>query len=436
MTILVLWQGGIPDPVWILFALVCATCFAIKIRVVPPPWFTIPFMICIALYCLSTIVHGCKVEYIVTTIKLLSIFIWIWLCYQTHTDCREAIMISGAVAATVGIIAFSVHAMGLISETVFVKDWRLSGTFQYANAYALYLVICAFLMHTGSDKWGKRIAFILDIAIVLTQSVGALSVYILGWYLYAFLRKRKVFWMISAALPAVAVVGFLSFGLRPVSTYLDRLMQITDAMKTAAANPIGIGPGAWKYEVFERQTAFYTANVMHSGFAAIATDAGFLALAAVFVLIFLFAANQKKEMNHRKDAKYAFQTKNAQRANDAQLPQTRIAVVMILFHALFDFSLSFLSVTTLLGILVAQLLPQERIFLRKIRTIRVSGAAVVLLILLIPLFSRIGITKTEYYRQIAEENFQMVNMTWPPKMLYCHTITPHITRMLTPGPKA
>jgi hypothetical protein len=183
-------------------------------------------------------------------------------------------------------------------------------------------------------------------------------------------------------------------------------MQITDAIKTAAANPIGIGPGAWKYEVFERQTAFYTANVMHSGFAAVATDAGFLALAAVLVLILLFFANQKKEIKDRKDAKNALPTRNAQRANDAQLLQTRIAVVMILFHALFDFSLSFLSVTALLGLLAAQLLPQERIPLRKIRAVRASGAAVVLLILLIPLFSRIGITKTEYYRQIAEENFQ------------------------------
>jgi hypothetical protein len=340
----------------------------------------------LAVYVLSAITHGARFESLMCAGKLLAAILCLFALYNSGADIEEIALVSGTVAAVSGILAFC----GLPPISGAVSAGRLFGTFQYANAFALYLGVCAFITR-ASDKRGypaAPLASLMEAALLLTQSVGGSAVFAAGrlaWglaqrsdrkpvapqlaelllsaicaalmfairkYLSPYLAvlppaalflphgktaglfaktKRLSRVAVIAAIPlslAIAVSLAVLIGIRPFMTYIERLIQITDGARVIFTNPLGIGPGAWAFDVPALQSAFYDARILHSGYIAIGVDAGIAAVILCFASIVFW-------LRRRPPAKRA------------------IAAGMILCHAAFDISLSFASVTLLLCAIAA-----------------------------------------------------------------------------------
>jgi hypothetical protein len=269
----------------------------------------------------------------------------------------------------------------------------LFGTFQYANAFALYLGVCAFITR-ASDK-PTPLASLMEAALLLTQSVGGIAVFAAGRLAWGLAQRadrkpvapqlaefllsaicaalmlavRKYLSPYLAVLPPaalflprgkaaglfiqarrlsrIAVIAAVTLsltiivslaaiiGVRPLMTYIERLIQITDGARVIFTNPLGIGPGVWAFDAPALQSAFYDARILHSGYIAIGADAGIAAVILCFAIIAFW-------LRRRPPAKHA------------------IAAGMILCHAAFDISLSFASVTLLLCAIGAEDMRAEK----------------------------------------------------------------------------
>lgn len=318
-----------------------------KIKKIPARPLMVMFGSFVGLCLVSALVHGAPKESIIGVLRPIGILLWIIMLGQKDYGIESALMVSGAVTAIVGLINFGLSKINVSMFDGSVVDGRIYGTFQYANAYAIYLAVCGFVgCHhlSGALRKVKIVTVvIIHLALFLTFSVGAIGVYALGWLMWLWRNNRRCFYWAAVTLPIVTVIVFAIAGLRPVSTYFDRLLQISDALLTASQNLFGIGPGRWQFEVYERQTSFYSATVIHSGYAEVAAEVGFPALVLVIALIIYYIRT-------------------------AQYSDSKIAVMMILIHAVFDFSLSFFSITlALLALSAKDLINKEAIVRLPIR---------------------------------------------------------------------
>jgi hypothetical protein len=249
---------------------------------------------------------------------------------------------------------------------------------------------------------------------LLTQSIGAIMTYIAVWAFYCFKskEKRRMYFacdffvsIVSAAfaylfvsdgrMPAAALIfpvlavvlkhktdplveiaarskgapiaaagaaglgvaGLLAArGLRPLATYLERVIQISDALTLMLRRPLGIGAGEWQLHFTEYQTAPYTASLIHGGYAQLGADAGVPALLAGLGAVAVWMIYHKRGVEG-------------------------CAAGMILCHAIFDISFSFLAVDLLLCMLAVSTLPEDSV--RDLKSGRVRAA--VRCALLIPL---------------------------------------------------
>jgi hypothetical protein len=179
----------------------------------------------------------------------------------------------------------------------------------------------------------KHIALLFEISLLLTQSVGAIAAYILGWALL-FVSVKK--WKSLAVLLGISTVGaalliYIRGAGQIAASYLDRIIQISDGTAVALRNPLGIGPGLWSLRVLELQSAFYSSAKMHSYLIELAVDAG---IPAVAVFVWFVVVWIKK-------------------IRASGLKPRHIAAVMLLFHGLLDITFNYLTVIILLFIFVA-----------------------------------------------------------------------------------
>ena len=392
LTVLVIWQGGFPDMAWLICGAAAAVLLIARFRTLPPPILLLFFAGLIGSFVLSAVINGGHMEGWMGTVKCLIAMLWVVALYNVKPDIEGSIFVPGLVAAVAGLLAFS----GLLPLPGMMSYGRLQGLFQYANALALFLGVCALLTRLSGKH--ARYAGLMEAALYLTGSVGGIAVFLGGWALTALTRKEErpviraqipsmltaalctaamfalarwvtpflaalppfAFWLLHkhipklprrgwlfwAAAPALmlATVFFAVNGTRPLLTYVSRLIQMGDGINVLLHNPLGLGPGAWTFQVSAWQSAYYDAALIHSGYVALAVDAGWPALMFCALLIW-------RRLRNRPLSKYG------------------IAVCMVLFHALFDISLSFLAVILLLCMLGIAELPEGRTHTRRFRTV-------------------------------------------------------------------
>jgi len=403
--IIAIWQGGFPDTATLAGGVFAAAYMLIKGEKLPPLPITILFIALIAAYMASALLNGGRLEGFIGAAKPAAAFLWLCVFYNVKPDVEKTVFISGLALSVLGILTYC----GLPPLDGAVKAGRLQGSFQYANAFALYIGVCALLIRLSPEPNRRKYAFLMEIALFLTNSTGGIAVYFGGLaamclkegffkdktqasnaklsgfavnapaakpYItaqlpqilfsaaaaglmialfrfvspYAAILPVTAIWFIqkpprqltkygfsprlAAALSAAAFIAVVAAaGTRPFATYVERLIQISDGFETILRNPFGIGPGAWGFEFQARQSAFYDAVALHSGFAAIGVSAGVPALICAAGLVWHIL-------------KTTFSIYKA-------------ALYMIFTHSLFDFSLSFFAITMLLCLLTAQTLNGE-----------------------------------------------------------------------------
>jgi hypothetical protein len=404
LTFTALWQGGYPDLLWLALGAIGALLLAIAGVTPPPKPLAALFAAMTIAYAVSSVANGMTDASWLVTVRWLTAFLWLTVFCSVGVQVEDVARVTGSVIAFVGLLAFC----GLLPLPGMVSEGRLYGTFQYANAYAIYLVPCAFVLRASPVQ--SRFTGLMECALFLTQSVGGVGCYALGWLLALVSDKDsrdelrgqlpgavasalcagamivitrttpQAYWYCAvlppivlcaldgairrippfkyllpsvAVLTAVGAAGFVAaVGMRPFATYIERLVQIADGLRVIAAHPFGIGPGRWQFHAQEYQSAFYAATVLHSFPVSVGVSAGVPALAlAICGAAYIFAKNTGEK-------------------------KLRIALAMIMVHAVFDISLSFLSVALLACLLCARVLaPEPRAKQAKFRLARLAPCA-------------------------------------------------------------
>jgi len=332
----------------------------------------------ILIYCVAMFYHGLTFEALASVNRVIVVFLMLMVFYNIETDIDNTILITGLVAAGIGIAAFS----GIFNWDGAVSARRLQSTFQYANTAGLFFAVSAFVVHQHEKR--KPYAFILETAMLLTQSVGAILVYIFGRIAYAIVKRSKVDYficslmlaLISAALvfglvyiigipqlgvlppiamfviwkkyqqqfiniaqkkftlwvgigllPIMGAVLIFTRGLRPIATYLERIIQSIDGISIMLRYPFGLGPGSWQFYFTEYQSAPYDVSKIHNEYVAMGVGAGFLVIIPILMLLVYWFKHQKWDYKS-------------------------ICVMMILVHAVMDIPFSFLLIIIVLAMLV------------------------------------------------------------------------------------
>lgn len=207
----------------------------------------------------------------------------------------DGLALLGAAMAAVSILFF------LLSGGADANG-RMDGFFQYANSYALFLLVCLVLL-AGKEKrqsWDWPAMAVLLVGIALTGSRGVLLLLgcgVLVWSLWQLIRRRRVL-PVLLALAALAGLGALA-GVLSGGLLLDRLGAITlessslngrllyylDGLRLLGERPMGVGRGGYLYVQPLIQTGPYILKSIHNEYLQAALDGG----AAAGVLLAVLA---------------------------------------------------------------------------------------------------------------------------------------------------
>lgn len=202
---------------------------------------------------------------------------------------------------------------------------RLTFPFQYSNACGIFFGTCFVLCVDIKGRIVKYCKIIFASSLILTQSVGALIITAAAFVIIK--RSVKQLVITIASTLAFSVV-FHKRLIQSLATFIERLLQMRDGFFCMLKNPLsGIGAGRWANAKNIYQTGFYGAKTIHSSIVQIGVNSGVIGLILFFVFICFFL---KKAYNNKK---------------------IFICLCMLLAHAFFDFSFSFIALN-MLGVML------------------------------------------------------------------------------------
>jgi len=261
------------------------------------------------------------------------IFILLIMQYEYSEDkrnkCFEAIGKIGAVMVIICLLAI------LINKDLFFYQNRLGGFFDYANSFAMFLLVG--LISIGFKKDFKLIDYfimsLLVIGIILTNSRSLLIITVVSYISILIFSKtsKKVKILNSVILLIVGISVVFIAGLFGVnnriattsgnsSEWLLRILYYKDALRLISQNIFGYGHMAWWYMQEGFQTGVYDAQYVHNGLLQVAIDAGIIP--ALLIVVIFIKAFFEKNRNVR----------------------DKILMVVILGHAFIDFDMEFLAI--------------------------------------------------------------------------------------------
>jgi len=261
------------------------------------------------------------------------VFILLVMQYEYTEDERnkwfESIGKIGAVMVGVCLVYI------FINKDSFFYQNRLAGFFNYANSFAMFLLIG--LISLGFKKEFKLIDYfvmsLLVIGIILTNSRSLLILTIISYISILIFSKttKKVKILNSGILLIVGISVVFIAGLFGVnnristtsgnsSEWLLRILYYKDALRLISQNIFGYGHMAWWYMQEGFQTGAYDAQYVHNGLLQVALDVGIIP--ALLIVVIFIKAFFEKNRNVR----------------------DKILMVVILGHALIDFDMEFLAI--------------------------------------------------------------------------------------------
>lgn len=205
---------------------------------------------------------------------------------------------------------------------------RLSGTFQYPNTFAVFLLVCLILVSAMKERIAILYAVILLFGIYKS---GSLTTYILTAVLYVVLaicNKRLRKFLLILGIPIVAGIcaivltqhGMVDMELKS-STFMGRLLYYKDALPVILKHPFGLGYYGYYFTEKLFQTGVYTVLNVHNELLQFMLDVGWVP--ALFFFFVLIRGIVKKDSN--------------------QPVECRIALALLVIHSMFDYDLQFLS---------------------------------------------------------------------------------------------
>lgn len=394
LVLTILLQGGFFPMVYLLFGLISAIMVIVSCKQLPRWKETLLFGGICLLYILSAIINGFSLDLLTKAIRPLSYFmLWLIIMNLKHSEYDRLIKATSVISIIFALLAI-LFFISPYQPKGFVSANRLQFTFQYANAAGIYFASVALAVRGLDERRDyriKRLIPVLEVAMLLTRSLGSIIAYGLGLLLAARLQDKTnvmisiyegyirllfsgLFAMgificvVVFKLPAMAVLilailclfcqyvhrvirysfkhggvyllptafaaglALLPFSKRlqqGEQTFYERLVQASDAIRALCTSMLtGIGPGNWDHLKGYWQTAQYTAGYVHSSYLQAGVDAG---LPVLLIIGALLAFHIKK----MKDQK----------------PYLAAASFAILLHSTLDISMLFMPVVITLFLL-------------------------------------------------------------------------------------
>lgn len=279
--------------------------------------------------------------------KFLPILLFVLLlayCYEEKELIISYIPVIGAVMTLLSAVAFTFDSM---KEYVSVAG-RLSGTFQYPNTYAAFLLVGLIILGWKERKDWLDAVYALIIAYGIYKS-GSRTVYVLtALFVLVFLiakirinddgkRRSYIICLVlaAAAIAVVVAVGLIGSGTGRLfsisvnaSTFKGRLLYAKDALRIILKHPFGLGYYGYFFVQGEYQTGLYNVVNVHNEFLQMAIDIGIIPALLFFGMII-----------------YNIVRKGA-------VIRDRMILLALLLHSLFDYDFQFISILLVLLLFV------------------------------------------------------------------------------------
>lgn len=263
---------------------------------------------------------------------------------KTKQTLWQCIVVFGTIESIICMVAYLDFPM----ETILVNN-RFMGTFQYANATALWFALVLLIILNKSLKWMMRVKLLIIASLILTFSAGGIFCYVLAlillknWnalkelflmgipagmlffsrsyignsyltvillvgilvlsYFYPEIKKfseEKISTFLMTSICVITVLteifcGIYIFGERIRGTGLERVRQMLDGLKILRGHPLlGIGPKQLEYYLLKMNVTYKT-SLIHNSYIHIAVEIGIIALLIVIFVLGMWLKNHKSK---------------------------------------------------------------------------------------------------------------------------------------------
>ena len=251
-------------------------------------------------------------------------------------DMMNLIPISGVIMVIVSILF---KYIPFLPNVFYLQNGRMMGFLQYANTFALFLLIG--IIYIGYSKQPKWKVIIYNIVLLLGILIsGCRTVQILTLLNYIIMIiKQKELRMYFIALVIIAIAGTIGYvlitgNLNTVGRYLttstssrslqERLLYYKDAIPLILRHPFGLGYMGYSYIQPQIQTGIYQAAYVHNDFLQFALDIGIIPLVVLIIALIKSLIRKNKELSFR------------------------LILLTIALHMLIDFDLQFMIIFLIL----------------------------------------------------------------------------------------
>ncbi len=232
--------------------------------------------------------------------------ILLFLLYSRSYSAAERRLVLDA-AAMEGAVLSLLSTAAFLYDSFFgggTLNGRIDGFFQYANAWALFQLLCLLLLLLKEKRrplnWAAMAVLALGLLLSGSRAVLLLAIPLV---LVALLHGRKLrLRLLLLGLGALTLLslaaellsgGLLSSRLLSLltgsSSLYGRLLYWQDGLRMLAGHPLGLGRNGFFYLQALEQSGVYTVRAVHNGYLQAALDygvpGGLLALAAVLLAL-------------------------------------------------------------------------------------------------------------------------------------------------------
>ena len=285
--------------------------------------------------------------------------------YKKPLDVLKYIPLSGAVMTVLSFI------LGLIfkAEGWFLVSGRLAGFFQYPNTFALFLLVglCYIIFKEKITKLEFGIGGVLVIGIFLSGSRTVFVLLVLVAILYIIFcgsKTKRVYGIVSLAVALLVAGGyvvitgnresvgrFLTTSLS-ASTFVGRFLYFKDAFFQIIRHPLGLGYMGYYYSQSTFQTGVYTVQNVHNDLLQILIDIGWIPT----IILGIAIVRNFIKIDRR----------------------SKIIVVIMFLHLLFDFDMQFICMDIIFLSLLIDYEADPEILKKKVSPIVVFTIATLL----------------------------------------------------------
>jgi hypothetical protein len=247
--------------------------------------------------------------------------------------------------------------ISILFWTVFFKEGRLQGLFNYANTFSLWLLMGTIVILFDNNKLKLKQNIILSVLLIGVMLANSRSISILLLLIYVLAifinkSKRKDLLKTTGLIGILAIIIALIMSASGInnrlenvtvksSEFVNRIIYFEDAARLILKNPFGYGfLGWWNIQGYE-QTGVYDCVYVHNSALQVMLDVG--VVPAILLMILLINSFFSKKVSLKE----------------------KLLLVIILGHSLIDFDMEFL----ILQYFIFLIIPYKTIRLNKYKLI-------------------------------------------------------------------